>query len=270
MNVERKQLGKTKETITELGLGSWKLGSEIEAEALNLDFGFDSGINFVDTAEMYGTEPIVGRAVKDRADIFVATKVSPTHFRYDDVIRSCDASLQRLGVKTIDLYQLHWPNATVPIKETMRAMEKLVKDGKVRHIGVSNFSVGEVREAQGALSSNEIVSNQVEYNVLVRDVEKELLDFCKNEKITIIAYSPLARGMFFNKKYSKLLMQLEKIGQKYHKNPAQVALNWLTSHEGVVAIPKASSREHVKEIVDASGWRLSKEDIASINTFLLE
>lgn len=261
-------LGKSGFKLSALGLGTWMLGAQREREIEALRTGFDNGINLVDTAEMYGTEHIVAQALKDREDIFVATKVSPTHFHYDELIASCEASLRTLGVKSIDLYQLHWPNRNVPIEETMRAMEKLVEQGKIRYIGVSNFSVDELEKAQHALKRNEIVSNQVEYSLLVRDVEEELAAYCKKERISIIAYSPLAHGLLLNKKYTDLVNFLSEVGRRYGKTPVQVALNWLMSKENVIPIPKASSKEHVNEIVGACGWALHKHDVESINTFL--
>ncbi|MCL5239532.1 MAG: aldo/keto reductase [Candidatus Marsarchaeota archaeon] len=261
-------LGKTGKRLSEIGLGTWKLGANEAGEIEALRAGIDSGINFIDTAEIYGTEPIVAKAIAGRENLFIATKVSPTHFHYDDVLRSCDASLQRLGVSNIDLYQLHWPNRDVPIDETMRAMEKLVADGKIRHIGVSNFSVKEMEAAQAALKSNEIVSNQVEYSMLVREPELGLADYCRKEQVSIIAYSPLARGHLLDSEYSKLKEMLGEIGKKHGKTATQVSVNWLISKGNVIPIPKAAKKEHVIELVGAAGWRLSKEEMASIDAFL--
>ncbi|MDE1855510.1 MAG: aldo/keto reductase [Candidatus Micrarchaeota archaeon] len=262
------ELGKTGEKLSEIGLGTWMLSSNEQMEIEALRTGFDSGINFVDTAEMYGTEPIVGKAVAGREGLFVATKVSPTHFRYDDVIRACDSSLRRLGIKAIDLYQLHWPNKNVPIEETMRAMEKLVEDGKIRHIGVSNFSAGELQEAQAALKKNEVVSDQVEYSIVVREVERDLLAYCKKQRVSIIAYSPLVHGRLFDSKYAPLAALLSKIGRRYGKTAAQVAINWLICKSNVIPIPKASSKDHVKELVGSTGWRLKSHDLSELDSFL--
>ncbi|MDE1823985.1 MAG: aldo/keto reductase [Candidatus Micrarchaeota archaeon] len=266
--MRKKELGKTGEQIPELGMGTWKLGQNVELEILAMKEGFKNGMRFVDTAEMYHTEDIVGRAISGESGIFVATKVSPNHFAYDDVIKSCDSSLRNLGIRTIDLYQLHWPNPRVQIKDTMKAMEKLVEDGKIRHIGVSNFSVDEMKAAQDALKRNEIVSNQVEYSVLVRDVEDGLLDFCQREKVTVIAYSPLAMGKLFDERHAKLNRLLRETGRGYGKTVSQVALNWLLCKDGVVAIPKAASVEHAVENAGSSDFRLSEKDIERIDHFL--
>lgn len=265
--MEFKYLGKTGEKIPVLGMGTWKIGGgwystdyskDREAvEALRL--GLKLGMKFIDTAEGYGkghAEELVGEAVKNEKDVFIATKVSPEHFKYEDVIKSCEASLKRLKVKQVDLYQLHWPNPNVPIEETMKAMEKLVEEGKIRYIGVSNFSVEEMKKAQEALSKYEIVSNQVEYSLLCRDVEKDVLPFCQKEKITLIAYRPLTRGKIF--KFSKVF---DDVCRKYNKTISQVALNWLIQKKQVVAIPKASKPEHVEDNIGAVGWKFRKEDI---------
>jgi len=256
--MNQKPLGKSGIKISEIGQGTWAYRDGVEP----LRVGISSGATHVDTAEMYGTEGIVGNAIGDRRDeVFLATKVSPQHLHYDDVIKAAEGSLNRLNTKTIDLYMVHWPNPRVPIQETMKAMEDLVKKGKIRHIGVSNFSVEELKDAQDALSSQEIVSNQVEYNLQTRAVEDELIPFCKSQKITIVAYSPLSRGQV-SKRKDELL---DKIAAKYKKTKAQIALNFLTREENVVAIPKADHVEHVKENCEASGWRLSDEDMKTID-----
>jgi diketogulonate reductase-like aldo/keto reductase len=275
IKIEYKELGKTGEKIPALGLGTWGIGgfsypdySNDELAIEIIRFAVEIGMNFIDTAEMYGaghSEELIGEAIKGiREKVFIATKVLPTNFRYEDVIKACERSLRRLKTSYIDLYQLHWPNPSIAIKETMRAMEKLVNEGKIRYIGISNFSVEETVEAMNALSKYEIVSNQVEYSLLVRDIEKDLLDFCRKNKITIIAYSPLARGELLKEKYYEFL---SKIGKKYNKTAAQVALNWLIIKENVVAIPKAFSKAKIVENMGAYGWKLSDEDLKIIDEF---
>lgn len=265
--METLELGRTGEAIPALGIGTWKYGVDADREVGALKEAFRLGVRFVDTAEMYHTEDIVGRALKGEEGVFVATKVSPDHFHHDDVIRACNQSLKNLGLERIDLYQLHWPNQRVPIAETMNAMEELVEQGKIRHIGVSNFSVRETEEARAALKSNEIVSNQVEYSVTVRDVENGLLDYCKKNGITVIAYSPFGSGRLFAGRNSKLAAMLGEVGRKYSKSAAQVALAWLISKGNVAPIPKASSKEHIAEIA-GSAFKLENEDLDRINRFL--
>lgn len=247
--MEYRQLGRTKEKVSTIGMGTWKMGSwrsseERSRQVQALRRGFELGINHVDTAEIYAagrSEEIVGEAISGiRNDVFVATKVAPGHLHHDDVIRACRGSLLRLGVSYIDLYQVHWPDPSVPLKETMSAMEKLVQDGVVRYIGVSNFSTSETDEARAALARNEVVSNQVEYSLSNRYVESEILPYCAREKLALIAYSPLAQGRLANSMPKSLL-------QKYKMTPAQAMLNWVTRKEEVVAIPKAATLAHVEE-----------------------
>src|SRR6059058_4576591 len=203
--MEFSPLGRTHESNPVVGLGTWGIGGEMgpdssgdEAGIQALRLGLDLEMKFIDTAEMYGaghSEEVVARALEGRRDrVFVASKVSPRHFAYDDVLGAAKRSLKRLRMKQMDLYQLHWPNPRIPIAETMRAMEKLVLDGMVRYIGVSNFSVNQMKEAQAALSREEIVSNQVEYSLVDRAVEETILPYCQRAKITLIAYSPLGQG----------------------------------------------------------------------------
>ena len=186
-----KELATTVIELPELALGTWRHQGGVEA----LLAGIDLGAKFIDTAESYGTEEVVGAAIKGiRSRVFLATKVSPRHFRREEVIRAAESSLRRLQTDHIDLYQLHWPNYTVPIAETMGAMEELVGMGKVRFIGVSNFSAREIEKAQVSLSKAKIVSNQVRYSLVDRTIEYGLLQYCEAKKITILAFSPLASG----------------------------------------------------------------------------
>jgi diketogulonate reductase-like aldo/keto reductase len=260
MAVKLKPLGNTGEMIPELGIGTWKMGGTPQNEIDAIKKSISLKMGFVDTAEMYGNERMVGEAIKGEKGVFLATKVSPHHFKHDDVIKACKTSISKLGVKTIDLYQLHWPSASVPIKETMSAMEELVDMGLIRHIGISNYSVEETKAAQEAMKKYEIVSNQVEYSLLVRDIEQGLLDYCKKSKITIISYSPLAQGAITKGSQPLLSESLQAIGTKYNKTPAQVALNWVISHDNVVTIPKTSSPARVEENAGASGWKMEAEE----------
>src|SRR3989442_1831974 len=200
-------------------------------------------MRLIDTAEMYGaghSEEIVAQAIQNpTGPILIGTKVSPSHFEYDSVLRAASGSLKRLGVKQIDLYQLHWPNPRVPISETMKAMEKLVRDGLVRYVGVSNFSVEQMREAQESMSRERIVSNQVEYSLVDRGVEAEIVPYCRKEKITVIAYSPLAQGGIPRGK-GGAFRTLDEVASTLGKTRNQVALSWLLHDPSVVTIPKAA------------------------------
>src|SRR5438094_9424133 len=203
--MQSRPLGPSHESIPVVGLGTWGIGGEMGSEVSRDDagiqalrLGLDLEMKFIDTAEMYGgghSEEVVARALEGRRDsVFVASKVSPRHFAYDDVLAAAGRSLKRLGLKQMDLYQLHWPNPRIPISETMRAMEKLVNDGIIRHIGVSNFSVEQTKEAQQSVSHETVVSNQVEFNLIDRRVEAGILQYCQKEGLTMIASSPLGQG----------------------------------------------------------------------------
>jgi len=265
--MEHKVLGRTRERIPVLGMGTWAMGNSTgekrSEEVAALKKGIELGMGLIDTAESYGrgkSETLVSKAIENvRDQIFLATKVSPEHFAYDDVLKSCTASIERLEVKYIDLYQLHWPNPHVSIQETMRAMEELVSQGKVRYIGVSNFSVDQVIEAQGALPRSEIVSNQVPYSPGSREIESELLPFCEKERVTIIAYSPLDRGNIPAERIPNAILG------KYELTAAQAVLNWVTYKEGVVAIPKASEIKHVEENAESLGVRFSQSDYEALS-----
>ena len=252
-----KNLGGTDIRLPEIGFGTWRYA----AGSAPLRRAIELGATLIDTAEAYGTESIVGEAIQGlRNQVFVVTKASPRNFRRNDLLRAADRSLERLRTSHIDLYQLHWPNYTVPIEETMAAMEELVQSGKVRFIGVSNFSAAEVRKAQAALSRNRIVSVQVRYNLVDRTIERELLRYCQQNRITVIAHSPLAEGLSFIKARDRDGV-LSRVAAAMGKSEAQVALNWCISKPNVIAIPKASTVEHVQEDCGASGWQLSPEQL---------
>jgi diketogulonate reductase-like aldo/keto reductase len=252
-----KQLAQTGVMIPEIGMGTWKYTVGVEP----LRKGVELGACFVDTAEYYKNEELVGQAIKGlRERVFVATKVLPEHFSRSDVVKSADKSLRLLGIDCIDLYQLHRPNSAVPIEETMGAMEQLVDAGKVRFIGVSNFSVRRLKRAQAAMRKHKIVSNQVAYSLANRTIEIGLLPYCEASGITVIAYSPLAHGLQ-NLAARDPEDVLKTVAEMTGKTLAQVALNWCVCHAPVIAIPKASTTERMAENCGASGWRLTSEQI---------
>jgi aryl-alcohol dehydrogenase-like predicted oxidoreductase len=265
--MEYRPLGRTGEKVSTIGMGTWGMGvfstsEERAAQVGSLKRGIELGMNLIDTAERYASgrsEEVVRDAIKDqRGQVFVATKVAGEHLRHDDIIKSCRQSLSRLGIATIDLYQIHWPDPKVPIKETMSAMEELVRNGQIRYIGVSNFSVQETEAARAALSKNEIASNQVEYSLVNRYVEPEILPYCGREGVTLMAYSPLARGRVSGSIPKAIL-------QKYKVTPAQATLNWVTHHEQVVAIPKSSDIAHLEENAAAVSVRFTASEYEQIS-----
>ena len=265
--MEYRHLGRTHEKVSAIGMGTWKIGSyvsaaERQAQVDALKRGIELGVNFIDTAEMYAngkSEELVADAVKDvRSDVFIASKVSPENLHHDDVLKACRASLARLGTSFIDLYQVHWPNPKIPVRETMAAMEHLVEEGAVRFIGVSNFSVAQTQEARDALSKNEIVSNQVEYSFNNRLVEADILPYCTKEEISLIAYSPLARGKIVDSVPKAIL-------QKYKMSPAQVMLNWVTRDQHVLAIPKAANISHMEDNAASVSARLTSAEYGQLS-----
>jgi diketogulonate reductase-like aldo/keto reductase len=276
-SMDFKQLGRSGVKIPVLGLGTWgmgglstkRLGGEGEAVRA-LQLGLELGMRFIDTAELYAaghSEEIVAEATAaQRENVFIATKVSAENLTYERVLRSCEGSLRRLRTSYVDLYQVHWPNPSIPITETMRAMERLIEQGKVRQVGVSNFSVKQTLEAQAALSKTEITANQVEYSLMDRSIEGDLLPFAAKEHITVIAYTPVARGEFASGGRGERWQLLDRIAAKYAKTRIQVALNWLIVKDPVVAIPKAGRLDHVRENAGAAGWRLSEEDQAALSS----
>lgn len=245
--------------VPEIGFGTWNYHGGVEP----LRAAIDCGARMIDTAEAYGTEEVVGEAIKGRRhQVFIASKALPRNFRRRDLIAAAERSLRRLGTDHIDLYQLHWPNLTIPIEEPMRAMEELVNAGKVRFIGVSNFSVRDLVNAQAALSKQRIVANQVRYSLIERTIEGGLLEYCQKNGIMVIAYSPLATGLG-NIMTADPEGVLPRVAEASSKSAAQVALNWCINKESVIAIPKASSVEHVVENMGASGWKL-RPDLARL------
>ena len=263
--MEYRELGNTGEMVPEIGLGTWKY----KGGPGPLQKGIELGANLIDTAEMYRTEDAVGAAIKDRRDkVFLATKVLGSNLRHDAVLRAAENSLRLLEDDVIDLYQIHWSNQSVPIAETMGAMEELVDRGMVRYIGVSNFSAAEMKEAQHAMTKNPLVSNQVLYNLKQREIEHDLIPYCADNNITVIAYTPLADGSLSGK--SRLLPDkrgsvLERVAQEAGKTPAQVALNWCLSRPNVIVIPKTNSIERTVENCEASGWSLTSEQVTALD-----
>jgi diketogulonate reductase-like aldo/keto reductase len=255
--MELKQLGNTEVIVPEIGLGTWYYPGGVEP----LRRGIELGAFLIDTAEIYGTEDVVGRAVQGRREqTLLATKVSASHLRHDDVLRAAENSLRRLDTDVIDLYQIHWPNPSIPLQETIRAMEVLVDTGQVRYIGVSNFSVDDLCQTQAALRKYPIVSNQVLYNLNRRQIERDLLPYCQEHQITIIAYTPLDHSRLATPSaHSRSMRVLEQVAAELQKSLAQVALNWVTAHPQVIAIPKSDTSVRIAENAESSGWRLSPD-----------
>lgn len=260
--MERKPLGASGVTVPEIGLGTWRYTGGAEP----LRRGVALGANLIDTAEMYRTEAAVGDAIADiREQVFLATKVLGSNLRYDAVLQAAERSLRLLRVDKIDLYQIHWPNPAIPIAETMRAMARLVSDGLVAHIGVSNFSTADLAAAQAAMPNVPIVSNQILYSLRRRGAERDVIPYCRQRDIAVIAYSPLHEGALAGgggRLRQALGMDrgqaaLNDIAAATGKTVAQVALNWVADQPGIIAIPKSNSDRRTAENCAASGWRLA-------------
>lgn len=292
------ELGRTGMKVSCVWLGTWQFGSGswgfgktysekncVEAVLASVE----EGVNFIDTAEVYGnglSEQIIGKALKELKDeVFIATKVAPHHLTYDGVMKACERSLRRLGIKTIDLYQIHFPNPLIPLSRTMKAMEDLVKLGKIRYIGVSNFSLKLLKKARELMKREEIVSNQVRYNLLEREIEKDLMPYCMKEKISVLAYSPLAQGILtgkfstsnrpsdiirrinrlytaaYIKKSEPLFSELRGIAQRKGVSIGQVAIAWVTGHEMTVAIVGAKNRQQAVENAKAGELTLDTSEM---------
>ena len=253
--MELRQLGSSSTQVPAIGFGTWRYAGDVKPLRAVVERGFC----FLDTAEIYGTEELVGEAIRGhRERVFLASKAAPRNFRRRDLIQAAENSLRRLGVDYLDLYQLHWPNLHVPIEETMAGMEELADSGKIRFIGLSNYSVRQMQRAQRALSKHRIMSNQVRYSLIDRSIEAGLLQYCRQHAITVIAYSPLGLD-FASLKKADPAGVLVQVARASGKTEAQVALNWLIAKDGVVAIPKASTVAHALEDWEAGGWRLSPE-----------
>lgn len=269
-----KEIGNTGELIPSIGQGCMGIGGEFKKNTnldkefiWSLEYGIELGMTFIDTAEVYAnghSETLVGRAAKNKRDkLFIATKFSPENNNYDNVLASAEGSLKRLNTSYIDLYQIHWPNPSIPIEETIKALLKLLKDGKIRFIGLSNFFEREIEEVQKYIGSAQIVSNQVEYNLFDRFVETSLMPYMSKSNSSIIAYSPLDKGKNFNDSKKNELMN--NLSEKYNKTKSQISLNWLLSHDNVFVIPKALRKNHIEMNASSSDFQMSSEDIKEIS-----
>jgi diketogulonate reductase-like aldo/keto reductase len=255
------------------GLGTWKMGGGLTRDPNNNDnadinaikYAIESGVTHIDTAEAYANghaEKLVSKAIKDypRKNLFLVSKVYSTNLKHDDLLRSAEGSLKRLYTDYLDLYLVHAPNDNIQLKETMRAMDNLVDNGRVKNIGVSNFSIEELEDAQ-SYTKNKIVTNQVQYSLNYRQPETSgLLKYCQENDIILTAYKPLEVGKLA--RYESRI--LDKLAKKYNKSRAQIAINWLISKPNVVAISKTGIKKHLDENLGAIGWKMEKDDLPTL------
>jgi diketogulonate reductase-like aldo/keto reductase len=252
------------DTMPAYGQGTWHMGENrgrFADEVAALKLGIDLGIPLIDTAEMYGNgvaEQIVAEAMQGRRDgLFIVSKVLPYNASQRGTIDACERSLKRLATDHIDLYLLHW-RGSHPFAETIAAFEKLKKDGKVRHHGVSNFDRSDMEE--WVRSGGEAVgSNQILYNLTRRGPEWDVIPWCRQRKVSIMAYSPIEQGRMLGHK------ALAEVAARHGATPAQVTLAWLLRQEGMVVIPKASRQEHVREDLGALDLELTDADLADLD-----
>jgi len=250
--------------VPALGQGTWKMGENAAArgaEAAALRAGLDLGLTLIDTAEMYGeggAEEVVGEAIAGRREeVFLVSKAYPQNASRTRLPAACERSLKRMRVETIDLYLLHW-RGSVPLAETAEAMERLVAEGKIRRWGVSNCDVDDLEELGPALPR--CATDQVLWNLEARGVEFDLLPFCARHAMPVMAYSPVGQG-------GALLRHrtLAAIATRHGVGPAQVALAFVLARPGVIAIPKASDPEHVRQNAAARDLKLTAEDLRELD-----
>ncbi len=247
-----KEFGSTGIKTSYLGMGTYydplwiilaKFGflRDAKQKIQALKAGLNAGINLIDTAELYGSEPLIKRAIEgyEREKIFISTKVWPTHLKRDKLFKSLEKSLERLGTKYVDLYLIHFPGSSHSNREALMAMEEAVASGLIKFIGLSNFNLKGIEEARKTLRKNDIVAIQNQYNIKHKDPENDLLPYCEKERIAFMAYYPLAHGRIT--KDSKVL----EVSKKFNITPAQLALVWLLRWSSVFPIPRASRPEHV-------------------------
>ena len=254
------------ERVPALGQGTWSMGETKRAhsdEVAALRLGIDLGMTLIDTAEMYGeggAEEVVADAIGGQRDrVFVVTKVYLHNASRTKLPKACERSLKRLRIDAIDLYLLHW-RGSVPLAETVEAFEKLRVAGKIRHWGVSNFDVEDMKELLATANGSACAANQVLYHVGERAIESDLLPWSQKNKMPIIAYSPVGhgRGLLENP-------TLKKIAKRHDATPAQIALAWVLREPDVIAIPKASSEKHVRDNAKSIQIKLTNEDFAEID-----
>jgi diketogulonate reductase-like aldo/keto reductase len=247
-------------TPVRLGIGTWNMGEKSSSKAQEvraLQEAIGLGMTLIDTAEMYGeggAEEVVGEAIEGHDDVFVVSKVYPHNAGRKSAIAACERSLRRLRRDKLEVYLLHW-RGSIPLSETFEAFEQLKAQGKIDAYGVSNFDTDDMEEARGF----EVVTNQILYNLTRRGPEYDLIPWCRNAGISIMAYSPVEQGRLLRER------KLADLAAKKGCTPAQLALAWVLAQPGVYAIPKSSSPEHVKENRAALDIVLSAEDLKALD-----
>lgn len=244
------------------GIGTWQMGGgHDEADALAIRTAIDLGVMHIDTAEIYANgraEELVSQEIQghDRSKLFIVSKVagsrSPKEYQ-----KACEEALKRLNTNYLDLYLIHWYDDNAPLQEKIKMMNELVRQGLIKNIGVSNFNVPHLKEAQG-YSDYPIACNQVHYNLVFREPERKgLLEYCQENNVMLVAWRPVEKG----KLTTATSPLMKEVTEKYQKSPAQIAINWLISQENVVTIAKSTNIDHLKENLGAIGWQMDPADI---------
>lgn len=297
--MERRKLGESDMEVTVLSLGAWAFGKyepdwgkiNDEESIRTIREAIDAGVNLIDTAKAYGegySEQIVGKAIKGRRDkVFLASKCRSGITKPEDICEDIDLCLKRMGVDCVDLYQVHYPSRTVPVSRIIEEMVKIQEAGKIRYIGVSNFSVNQMEEA---LEAGKFISCQPPYNIFWREIEvKGILSFCRENNIGVIVYSPLAQGLLTGKfttraqipndirsrnklfregifgKALEVIEYMRETAEHHDKTLAEVALNWVIQQAGITsAIMGAKRPSQLKDNLGACGWSLTPEESEEI------
>jgi diketogulonate reductase-like aldo/keto reductase len=265
--MQTRGFGWTGVPVPVIGQGTWKMEGDSPVEALAaLQAGLDAGMTHVDTAELYGggrVESLVARAIAGRREkVFLVSKVMPNHASRSGTVKACEASLQRLGTDHLDCYLLHWPGPH-PLEETFAAFEQLVKEGKIRSWGVSNFDVDDLEEALQIAGPGRIACNQVLYHLRSRDIEDRVVPWCVKHDVVVVGYSPFGSGDF-PQPQSKGGKVLGDLARAHGATPHQVALAFLVRDPHVLAIPKSAKVARVRENAGAAGLTLGRDEVARL------
>jgi diketogulonate reductase-like aldo/keto reductase len=260
-------------SIPKIGFGMWRIGGDSypdpKLDSVSLDAlrtALEVGYTHFDTAEGYAaghSEELLGRAVREtnakRENLFITTKVSPEHLQYEQVLSSCENSLRRLNMDTIDLYLIHWPRVGMKLENTFRALNQLVRDGKVRHLGVSNFNLKLLKQAQ-SFSETPILTDQVPYSLPDKSyVENGVLEYCQQNDISLTAYSPVKfRDLPVNQ-------TLRAIAEAHSATPYQIALAWLVAQPRVITIPKSLNPQHIQDNFESAEIELTKDEFRTLS-----
>jgi diketogulonate reductase-like aldo/keto reductase len=264
--------------IPVIGFGTWSIGGEMQADPARdsrslaaLRSALELGYTHFDTAEMYAAghaEELLGQAIRDsgipREELFITSKVTAANLHQKDLLHACERSLRRLNLDYLDLYLIHWPSSSVPLDESFLALNKLVRDGRVRHLGVSNFDLGKLKQAV-ALTESTLMTDQVPYNLHHRSYSRNgVLDFCQANNILLTAYSPVKEGRL------RVNDTLQNIAAQHNATPYQIALAWLAAQPRVITIPMSFDPVHQAENLAAADLVLNSAEMEQLEQMRLD